>query len=245
MALSKANLAPSVADTGVYPPTNSSPLPVLQEAERQADYHRDFIPLTFETKHQPKALTVVAQMHLMYLVCKDDQGSIYLIDQHAADERVRYEQQLAMLADKKFAVAPLVPVMVDIKPSEAKLLTEERLKILADVGIELVKFGGNAYKVNSVPSWTLSQAQFYVEDLLHQLFEEPQVQPDKLRLYALASKACKTSIKAQDTLTLEAMQSLVDRLFQCEYPYTCPHGRPTMIQFSKRQLEAMFNRSGF
>lgn len=245
MALSQTNLAPSGSDSNNYQPSNPSPSPMLKEAEPQGEAQSDFIPLTFETKQQPKALTVVAQLHLTYLVCKDEQGSIYLIDQHAADERVRYEQQLSMLADKKFAVAPLVPVMVDIKPSDAKLLTEERLKILTDVGIELVKFGGNAYKVNSIPSWALSQAQFYVEDLLNQLFEEPQVQPDKLRLYALASKACKTSIKAQDALTLEAMQSLVDRLFQCEYPYTCPHGRPTMIQFSKRQLEAMFNRSGF
>jgi DNA mismatch repair protein MutL len=84
-----------------------------------------------------------------------------------------------------------------------------------------------------------------VEDLLQQLASEPQLTPDKLRLYALASKACKTSIKAQDALTLEAMQSLVDRLLLCQYPYTCPHGRPTMVQFAKRQLEAMFNRSGF
>ena len=103
----------------------------------------------------------------------------------------------------------------------------------------------SVYKVNTVPTWAIHDPQFYVEDLLHQLFEEPSIQPDKLRLYALASKACKTSIKAQDVLTMEAMQSLVNRLFECQYPYTCPHGRPTMVQFSKRQLEAMFNRSGF
>jgi DNA mismatch repair protein MutL len=168
-----------------------------------------------------------------------------LIDQHAADERIRYEQQLKLLEDKKFMVAPLIPVTIELKPNEVKLLTEERLKMLFQVGIELAPFGGRVYKVNTVPSWAVGSAQIFVEDLLTQLFEEPNLNPDKLRLYALASKACKTSIKAQDILTHDAMQSLVNRLLACQYPYTCPHGRPTMVQFGKRQLEAMFNRSGF
>jgi DNA mismatch repair protein MutL len=242
-ALQKENLSPM----GTYDalplgqPTLTSTQPMLKETSQEAGW----IPLSFEQQQQRMKLTVVSQMHLTYLVCSDEQGSIYLIDQHAADERIRYERQLELLKDKQLAVAPLVPVMVDLKPSEIKLLTEERLKLLKSIGLELEPFGANVLKVNTIPSWALHQAQVYVEDLLHQLFEEPTLQPDKLRLYALASKACKTSIKAQDVLTLEAMQSLVNRLLDCQFPYTCPHGRPTMVQFSKRQLESMFNRSGF
>jgi DNA mismatch repair protein MutL len=242
-ALQKENLSPM----GTYDalplgqPTLTSSQPILKETSQEAGW----IPLSFEQQQQRMKLTVMAQMHLTYLVCSDEQGSIYLIDQHAADERIRYERQLELLKDKQLAVAPLVPVMVDLKPSEIKLLTEERLQLLKSIGLELEPFGANVLKVNTIPSWALHQAQVYVEDLLHQLFEEPTLQPDKLRLYALASKACKTSIKAQDVLTLEAMQSLVNRLLDCQFPYTCPHGRPTMVQFSKRQLESMFNRSGF
>ena len=242
-ALQKENLSPM----GTYDalplgqPTLTSTQPMLKETSQEAGW----IPLSFEQQQQRMKLTVMAQMHLTYLVCSDEQGSIYLIDQHAADERIRYERQLELLKDKQLAVAPLVPVMVDLKPSEIKLLTEERLQLLKSIGLELEPFGANVLKVNTIPSWALHQAQVYVEDLLHQLFEEPTLQPDKLRLYALASKACKTSIKAQDVLTLEAMQSLVNRLLDCQFPYTCPHGRPTMVQFSKRQLESMFNRSGF
>ena len=242
-ALQKENLSPM----GTYDalplgqPTLTSTQPMLKETSQEEGW----IPLSFEQQQQRMKLTVVAQMHLTYLVCSDEQGSIYLIDQHAADERIRYERQLELLKDKQLAVAPLVPVMVDLKPSEIKLLTEERLQLLKSIGLELEPFGANVLKVNTIPSWALHQAQVYVEDLLHQLFEEPTLQPDKLRLYALASKACKTSIKAQDVLTLEAMQSLVNRLLDCQFPYTCPHGRPTMVQFSKRQLESMFNRSGF
>ena len=242
-ALQKENLSPM----GTYDalplgqPTLTSTQPMLKETSQEAGW----IPLSFEQQQQRMKLTVVAQMHLTYLVCSDEQGSIYLVDQHAADERIRYERQLELLKDKQLAVAPLVPVMVDLKPSEIKLLTEERLQLLKSIGLELEPFGANVLKVNTIPSWALHQAQVYVEDLLHQLFEEPTLQPDKLRLYALASKACKTSIKAQDVLTLEAMQSLVNRLLECQFPYTCPHGRPTMVQFSKRQLESMFNRSGF
>jgi DNA mismatch repair protein MutL len=242
-ALQKENLSPM----GTYDalplgqPTLTSSQPMLKETSQEAGW----IPLSFEQQQQRMKLTVMAQMHLTYLVCSDEQGSIYLIDQHAADERIRYEQQLELLKDKQLAVAPLVPVMVDLKPSQIKLLTEERLQLLTSIGLALEPFGANVLKVNTIPSWALHQAQVYVEDLLHQLFEEPTLQPDKLRLYALASKACKTSIKAQDVLTLEAMQSLVNRLLDCQFPYTCPHGRPTMVQFSKRQLESMFNRSGF
>ncbi len=244
--LSSLNLSPSES---TFVEKNSTYLsqqtPSSSPEIREPDPSIDWVPLDLVGSKQPQQLTVVAQMHLTYIVCRDEQGSIYLIDQHAADERVRYEQQLALLNDKKFAIAPLVPVMVDVKPSDAKLLTEDRIQTLASIGVELAPFGANVYKVNTVPTWAMQNPQFYVEDLLHQLFEEPSIQPDKLRLYALASKACKTSIKAQDSLTIEAMQSLVNRLFQCQYPYTCPHGRPTMVQFSKRQLEAMFNRSGF
>ena len=242
-ALQKENLSPM----GTYEalPVGQTSLELKQPQLKEANDDTTWIPLSFEQQRQRMKLNVIAQMHLTYLVCSDDQGSIYLIDQHAADERIRYEQQLELLKDKHLAVAPLVPVMVDLKPSEVKLLTEERLQLLKAIGLELEAFGANAFKVNTIPSWALHQAQIYVEDLLHQLFEEPSLQPDKLRLYALASKACKTSIKAQDVLTIEAMQSLVNRLLDCQFPYTCPHGRPTMVQFSKRQLESMFNRSGF
>ena len=243
-ALQKENLSPM----GMY---DTLPIgqPIIESNQSQIKETNEevgWIPIAFEQQQRQRMkLNVMAQMHLTYLVCSDDQGSIYLIDQHAADERIRYERQLELLKDKQLAVAPLVPVMVDLKPSEIKLLTEERLQLLKSIGLELEAFGANVLKVNTIPSWALHQAQIYVEDLLHQLFEEPTLQPDKLRLYALASKACKTSIKAQDVLTLEAMQSLVNRLLDCQFPYTCPHGRPTMVQFSKRQLESMFNRSGF
>lgn len=242
-ALQKQNLSPM----GTYDtlPLSQPTLESNQQNIKESNQEVGWIPLSFEQQQQRMKLTVIAQMHLTYLVCSDDQGSIYLIDQHAADERIRYERQLDLLKDKQLAVAPLVPVMVDLKPSQIKLLTEERLQLLKSIGLELEPFGANVLKVNTIPSWALHQAQVYVEDLLHQLFEEPTLQPDKLRLYALASKACKTSIKAQDMLTLEAMQSLVNRLLDCQFPYTCPHGRPTMVQFSKRQLESMFNRSGF
>ena len=242
-ALQKQNLSPMCTYDTL--PLSQPTLESNQQNIKESNQEVGWIPLSFEQQQQRMKLTVMAQMHLTYLVCSDDQGSIYLIDQHAADERIRYERQLDLLKDKQLAVAPLVPVMVDLKPSQIKLLTEERLQLLKSIGLELEPFGANVLKVNTIPSWALHQAQVYVEDLLHQLFEEPTLQPDKLRLYALASKACKTSIKAQDMLTLEAMQSLVNRLLDCQFPYTCPHGRPTMVQFSKRQLESMFNRSGF
>jgi DNA mismatch repair protein MutL len=201
--------------------------------------------LTFQGHQQP-SLTAVAQLHLTYIVCVDQRGSIVLIDQHAADERIRYEHHLNLVQTHRHTTVPLIPIMIDVKPSDAKLLTTERLHTLAALGLILEPFGANAFKVNQIPTWALdTNPQLFIEDLFMQIFEEKNLSIDALRLYALASKACKTAIKAQDRLDVEAMQSLVNRLLACDYPYSCPHGRPTIVQWSKTQIEALFNRSGF
>ncbi len=204
------------------------------------------VSLAFAGQLKQQSLTAIAQLHLTYIVCVDHHGSIILIDQHAADERIRYESHLNLIQSNRHASVPLIPIMIDVKPSDAKLLTTERLQTLASLGLLLEPFGANAFKVNQIPTWALEKnPQVFVEDLLMQIFEEKNLSPDALRLYALASKACKTAIKAQDRLEVEAMQSLVNRLMACDYPYSCPHGRPTIIQWSKTQIESLFNRSGF
>ncbi|MEY3431305.1 MAG: hypothetical protein RIS53_203, partial [Bacillota bacterium] len=154
--LSALNLAPSESKiinqhSMQTPQHTSSPNNELRESDSTIDW----IPLELNALKSIQQLTVVAQLHLTYIVCRDEQGSIYLIDQHAADERVRYEEQLGLLKDKKFAVTPLVPVMVEIKPNEAKLLTEERMQLLSSIGVELAPFGAKAFKVNTVPTWAI------------------------------------------------------------------------------------------
>jgi DNA mismatch repair protein MutL len=172
---------------------------------------------------------------------------MYVLDQHAVDERINYEKNLKLIKENRHALEPLIPILIQVNAATDKKMTETVLTKLQSVGVTLVKFGASAYKVESLPSWTLASVdpKFYVEQLLEQFLENVHIEEDALRLYAIASKACKTSIKANENLSLDAMQSLVDRLMLCDYPYSCPHGRPTMIQWSKFQLEKLFNRSGF
>jgi DNA mismatch repair protein MutL len=203
--------------------------------------------LNYEDIHPSLSLKVVGQLHALYMICEDGLGGMYVLDQHAVDERINYEKNLKLIKENRHALEPLIPILIQVNAATDKKMTETVLTKLQSVGVTLVKFGASAYKVESLPSWTLASVdpKFYVEQLLEQFLENVHIEEDALRLYAIASKACKTSIKANENLSLDAMQSLVDRLMLCDYPYSCPHGRPTMIQWSKFQLEKLFNRSGF
>ena len=131
------------------------------------------VSLAFAGQLKQQSLTAIAQLHLTYIVCVDHHGSIILIDQHAADERIRYESHLNLIQSNRHASVPLIPIMIDVKPSDAKLLTTERLQTLASLGLLLEPFGANAFKVNQIPTWALEKnPQVFVEDLLMQIFEE-------------------------------------------------------------------------
>jgi DNA mismatch repair protein MutL len=230
-------------------PTTHSTFPSFNAtatlAEETTQYEQT--TLYYEDIHPSLSLKVIGQLHALYMICEDGLGGMYLLDQHAVDERINYEKNLKLMKENRHALEPLIPILIQVNAATDKKITETVLTKLQSIGVTLVKFGVNAYKLESIPSWTLSSVdpKFYVEQLLEQLLENVHVEEDALRLYAIASKSCKTSIKANEHLSLESMQSLVDRLMLCDYPYSCPHGRPTMMQWSKFQLEKMFNRTGF
>lgn len=205
------------------------------------------LTLEFDPIHPFLSLKVVSQLNALYIVCEDGLGGMYVLDQHAVDERINYEKNLKLIKENRHHMEPLIPLVIQVSASTDRKITSNTLEKLGSVGVRLVKFGSTSYKVETLPSWVIEHvdAKFYVEQLLDQVLENIQIEEDALRLYAVASKSCKTSIKANQYLSLEALQSLVDRLMLCQYPYSCPHGRPTMIQWSKFQLEKLFNRSGF
>ena len=190
-------------------------------------------------------LEILGVLDATYILCKDNHAGYYVIDQHAAHERVHYEEQLAKIKTSSYAVAPLVPLLVDLTPADKPRMNEALFSLLATVGVQLEWFGDLTLKVVTLPTWALSIGQTYVEDLLQQCFHEPSLNEDKLRLYSIASKACRMSIKAHDYVDTQSLTILLERLLQCQFPYACPHGRPTMIHYSLAQLERLFNRTGF
>ncbi len=206
--------------------------PVLQEKPLQKD--------TIFTKMEP-----VAQLNLTYIICEDGEGGFYIIDQHAAMERVNYELFQETLSQPKYMRTPLTPIIVELTPSEKLLLTEEIKETLRTLGINLEFFGGTSFQITEIPIFEEGYDEnIYVNDVIQQVLHNDKLDIQELRKNAIATMACKASVKANKRLTYEDMKHIIFRLSKTNNPYNCPHGRPTMIHYTKYELEKLFKRTG-
>ena len=187
---------------------------------------------------------VIGQIHKTYIALENEQG-FYLVDQHAANERINYEKFNRILNSKIEVVAPLIPLIINLSPSEIKKLDNRKLMILKGVGLEIESFGLNTIKVSSIPTFIKEvDEEKYIEELISQVIRDDKIDVEALRKHVISTMACKASIKANDQLSLIEMEDLVKTLFMCDNPTCCPHGRPTIVYFSKYDIEKMFKRSG-
>lgn len=192
-------------------------------------------------------IKAVAQLKKSFIIGEglDEDDGFYLIDQHAAMERVNYEYYQKILNEEIHIMSPLIPQVLNFHPSDMLLFNEDRREILRQFGLEFEPFGPNAYKVVSLPTWIpRNDEQNIVEDLLNQVLHEDRVDINKLRKHAIATMACKASLKANMSLSQGEMNILLNRLFMCENPHNCPHGRPIIVRFTKYELDKMFKRTG-
>ncbi len=220
-------------------------LSLLEEDEPQTKIDHE-APGTPVARKKIPQLRAIGQLHETYLVTADEEGGFVLIDQHAAAERINYERFQALALTDNYKTTPLVPLVITIKPSEEALFTPEKRMVLEQTGVILEPFGIHTYKVTEIPLWAREDDErSYVEQLLDQILHGRTTDPLAIRDEAIASKSCKRSLKANQSLTLAEMQRLIADLWKTSNPYACPHGRPTMIAFSKYDLEKMFNRTGF
>ena len=190
--------------------------------------------------------SIIGQLAGTYIIAATSKRALVLIDQHAAAERINYEKYRSLADKGQYVSEPLVPLLIDLKPSDAPLLTADKLSLLDNIGVHLEPFGRLQLRVIHLPIWAKeSDEKAYVETLLDQVMHEATTDVAKLRDEAIASKSCKRSLKANQALSIVEMTHLVDDLMKCENPYSCPHGRPTIIQFSQYDIEKMFKRTGF
>ena len=166
-----------------------------------------------------------------------------IIDQHAAHEKVLYERLVKELAEKKIygqMINP--PILLTLNMREEEILNRFRDRFKA-MGFEIEPFGGNEYAVYSVPAnlYGIAQKELLTE-LLDSLSEELSRESDEIILEKLASMSCKAAVKGGDTLSEKEAEALIDELLTLENPYACPHGRPTIISMSRRELEKKFKR---
>ena len=177
-----------------------------------------------------------------YIVCENE-NNMYLIDQHAAQERVNYERYLKHLKEQDIHIANLlIPYTIELNPSDY-IKFNERKSILTDMGFGIEEFGINTLIFKSHPTWLLTGYENEsIEKIVDLVINDYNI--DRIKFYDSVSKtlACKMSVKGNTRITPEAMQTIIDDLVVCDNPYNCPHGRPTIITFTKYELERMFKR---
>lgn len=187
----------------------------------------------------------IGALHQTYLICETADGGFWLIDQHAAHERINYEKFQKVLNANLRTRPLLVPELISFSHSEIMAFTPEVFELLKEVGIEAELFGQNTVRVKGVPSWAAEyDEKIYIEDIIEQVTNVKRLNVNLLRTNAIATMACKASIKAKHRLSITEMNHLIAELLSCENPYSCPHGRPTIIKFTKYELEKMFKRTG-
>jgi DNA mismatch repair protein MutL len=185
----------------------------------------------------------IGQHHGTYIVAQADDG-LYLIDQHAAHERINYEYYLYQFGHPAAeSQGLLVPLTLEFTPGEAMQL-RDRLELFQEAGVDIEPFGAQTFLVRAYPQWLPhGEEKAVLEEMAELLIaERKSIDIGKLREKAAIMCACKASIKANDRMTREEGDVLLARLAGCSQPYTCPHGRPIIVHLSTYQLEKMFKR---
>lgn len=209
--------------------------------DRASGFHPDQEPQPVGPIRLP-LLRVVGQVGGTYIVAEGPQG-MYLIDQHAAHERVLYEQMLADYRRQEVASQTLLePLLFDLDPLLAGVLTEH-LTTLHGAGFLIEPFGGTSFLLRAVPSiLAVPDVRTALLDILELMHQNDRPLADQVENRLMAAICKRAAVKAGQTLSYEEMDHLVRRLEQCESPRTCPHGRPTILHFSVEQLEKEFGR---
>ncbi len=192
-------------------------------------------------KNKIPFLEYIGQYRGTYLLFQDDE-SLYLIDQHAAQERIRYELYLKGLENIKNEKQDLlIPVDIEVDPSEY-IFIKDNLDKFNDLGIEICESGINSFFIRSVPYWLKDDIKENINNLINFIYDKKSLNITLFKDEIAKKMACKSSIKAnQYVRQIEALK-LIEDLNKCNNPFNCPHGRPVFIKFKNYEIEKMFKR---
>ena len=185
----------------------------------------------------------IGQVDLTYIIAQDLKG-LYIVDQHAAHERILFDK-LSAMADGIPSQQLLVHQLLSFDEKESGLV-EENKDLFAKLGFQMEACGDKEYRLIEVPADVpLSEAEDIIREILTALGEMHETTAKEIRQACLATTACRAAIKAGEELNLRQMEILLEELSHTAFPYTCPHGRPTILKFSTEDLAKMFKRTGF
>ena len=202
---------------------------------------------TIEFKEKEQRLPIMYPVGLVwgtYIICQNEVG-MYLIDQHAAKERVNYELFKEKLASSNTKMTMLVPLTLEI-PNNEYIILEKNMDILTNMGFTIEEFGLNTIIIKEHPTWIKENINDIIKRIIEAVInKEKDFNLQRFNDHLAATLACKASIKANTSITMEEATNLIEDLRKCNNPFNCPHGRPTVITYTKSDLEKLFKRSGF
>lgn len=187
-------------------------------------------------------LVYIGQYLKTYLLMEND-GDLYIIDQHAAMERFMYEKISKELSnDNNSTYELLVPISLEYNVSQIPLIMS-KIDEINKLNIELEEFGTNTILIRVIPTWIPKGLETeFIRDIINHIISSREISKGKMYDSLAKTLSCKKSIKANMSITDLEVKALMEKLDSCDMPYTCPHGRPTIIKFTKYELEKMFKR---
>ena len=214
------------------------PVPEIKEPMVEQPHQEGFIP---KNPSLPQ-LQVIGQFHNCYILAQGEKG-LYIIDQHAAQERYHYEIIRKQILDGVIDTQPLLlPITIESTMS-AITRVDAINELMACIGIHLEAFGSTTFVVRELPIWMKdTKEEDFIRDMIDYFEQDSEIGVEKLRKHAIATMACHSSIRFHRTLTMEEMKQVILDLGKCEQPFHCPHGRPTLICLSDDDLFKQFER---
>ena len=217
-------------------------------AVEQSEKADKFEQTTTSVSSNPDALSLPGSGSVRILDAVDDtyilgvsNEGLLIIDQHAAHERVMFERLLNAAREGVASQQLLLPIAIELSRAEASYVSKYSDEFLK-LGFEVESLSSNTVMLNAIPaSLKQENAGGLLKDLLSELLEEGRAK-SKLDIEALAMASCKAAVKAHDKLTLSEAKALFRQMSECELPFSCPHGRPTIISISVKELERRFGR---
>ena len=222
----------------LYVAERRTPAPAQKPKESQMDLFEEKL-LAPETRSRHK---LIGQLFSTYWLVEFKE-QLYIIDQHAAHEKVLYERTMASLKTRQYTCQQVDPPIILTLSGREETLLNKNLKAFTDIGFEIEHFGGREYAVRGVPDNLFSIAKKeLLTEMLDELAEDTQVGNSEMIYEKVASMSCKAAVKGNKALSMTEADNLIDQLLKLENPYACPHGRPTIISMSKYELEKKFKR---
>lgn len=217
--------------------------------EQEKAQEREQLLSNFDMEHTDEIpweyLRPIGIVFATYILATDNLY-FYIIDQHAAHERIYYEKFVTSYLEEGLSGSTTqllaVGIVVDLTPQEESLI-ENKISILQSLGFEIESFGPCSVIIRGVPDFmNMEEAEIFARNVIEDTDENVDVR-NQVAIDKLITKSCKSAVKANDYLTDEEVSSLLSALRNCKNPYSCPHGRPTIIKFSKYEMERMFKRA--